>query len=124
MFIHLNLCIALALGLIAFIAGIENATDDRVSSLANQKNTYVHIYIHYLHQNAVIVIISYDNAVGNVSANNLTVARENLLKWDAVLYYYRLGLCGYCAKIVHEKHFHFIIMYDKLYRNVAMYVAS
>ena len=80
MFIHLNLCIALALGLIAFIAGIENATDDRVSSLANQKSTYVHIYIHYLHQNAVIVIISYDNAVGNVSANNLTVARENLLK--------------------------------------------
>lgn len=30
-FIHLNLCIALALGLIVFVAGIETATNNRVS---------------------------------------------------------------------------------------------
>ena len=30
-FIHLNLCIALALALVVFLAGIGNATDDRVS---------------------------------------------------------------------------------------------
>ena len=30
LFIHLNLCIALALGLVAFIAGIENATSNEV----------------------------------------------------------------------------------------------
>jgi len=30
-FIHLNLCIALALGLIVFLAGIETATENRVS---------------------------------------------------------------------------------------------
>jgi len=29
-FIHLNLCIALALGLVVFIAGIENATNNKV----------------------------------------------------------------------------------------------
>ena len=54
-FIHLNLCIALTLGLVVFIAGIENATDDRVSSLANQMSTY----IHYLHQNVVIFMLLY-----------------------------------------------------------------
>ena len=32
LFIHLNLCIALTLGLIVFIAGIETATKYRVSS--------------------------------------------------------------------------------------------
>ena len=30
LFIHLNLCIALALGLVVFIAGIENATSNEV----------------------------------------------------------------------------------------------
>ena len=30
LFIHLNLCIALALGLVVFIAGIENATENEV----------------------------------------------------------------------------------------------
>ena len=33
LFIHLNLCIALALGLIVFVAGIETATDYRVSAM-------------------------------------------------------------------------------------------
>ena len=28
LFIHLNLCIALALGIVVFIAGIENATNN------------------------------------------------------------------------------------------------
>ena len=32
LFIHLNLCIALALGLVVFIAGIENATSNEVGS--------------------------------------------------------------------------------------------
>ena len=32
LFIHLNLCIALALGLVVFIAGIENATSNEVSN--------------------------------------------------------------------------------------------
>ena len=31
LFIHLNLCIALALGLVVFIGGIENATITEVS---------------------------------------------------------------------------------------------
>ena len=31
LFIHLNLCIALALGLVVFIAGIENATSNEVA---------------------------------------------------------------------------------------------
>ena len=30
LFIHLNLCIALTLGLVVFIAGIENATSNEV----------------------------------------------------------------------------------------------
>ena len=30
-FIHLNLCIALALGLVVFVSGIETATEHRVS---------------------------------------------------------------------------------------------
>ena len=30
LFIHLNLCIALALGLVVFISGIENATSNEV----------------------------------------------------------------------------------------------
>ena len=30
LFIHLNLCIALALGLVVFITGIENATNSEV----------------------------------------------------------------------------------------------
>ena len=30
LFVHLNLCIALALGLVVFIAGIENATNNEV----------------------------------------------------------------------------------------------
>ena len=32
LFIHLNLCIALALGLIVFIGGIENAVGNQVAS--------------------------------------------------------------------------------------------
>ena len=31
LFIHLNLCIALALGLVVFITGIENATNNEVT---------------------------------------------------------------------------------------------
>ena len=34
LFIHLNLCIALALGLVVFIAGIERATDNEASVTA------------------------------------------------------------------------------------------
>ena len=30
LFVHLNLCIVLALGLVVFIAGIETATDNEV----------------------------------------------------------------------------------------------
>ena len=33
LFIHLNLCIALAVGLIVFVAGIETATNYRVSAM-------------------------------------------------------------------------------------------
>ena len=36
-FIHLNLCIALASGLIVFVAGIETATEYRVSSQCKQQ---------------------------------------------------------------------------------------
>ena len=32
LFIHLNLCIALAMGLIVFIAGIEQATENEVTT--------------------------------------------------------------------------------------------
>jgi len=32
-FIHLNLCIALALGLVVFLAGIETGTEYRVSNM-------------------------------------------------------------------------------------------
>ena len=31
LFVHLNLCIALALGLAVFVAGIENATSNEVT---------------------------------------------------------------------------------------------
>ena len=37
MFIHLNLCIALALGLVVFIAGIESATTNEVCVITNDK---------------------------------------------------------------------------------------
>ena len=40
LFIHLNLCIALALGLVVFIAGIENATNNEVTI-----RTCVHVHI-------------------------------------------------------------------------------
>ena len=42
LFIHLNLCFSLALGLVAFIAGIERANDDEVRMLhiANESVSY------------------------------------------------------------------------------------
>ena len=33
LFVHLNLCIALAMGLVVFIAGIENATTNKVGAV-------------------------------------------------------------------------------------------
>ena len=35
LFVHLNLCIALAMGLVVFIAGIENATTNKVGVCNN-----------------------------------------------------------------------------------------
>ena len=40
MFIHLNLCTALALGLVVFIAGIESATSNEVRMCDNICNKY------------------------------------------------------------------------------------
>ena len=44
LFIHLNLCIALALGLIAFIAGIESATENEVCATAMIQVSCVYEY--------------------------------------------------------------------------------
>ena len=45
LFIHLNLCIALALGLVVFISGIENATVTEVS-IFSMKIYYIISYAH------------------------------------------------------------------------------
>ena len=45
LFIHLNLCIALALGLIVFIAGIENATSHEACITNKVDLCIIHIII-------------------------------------------------------------------------------
>ena len=44
-FVHLNLCIALALGLFLFLTGVQTATANVVNGLMNI-HTYIHTYIH------------------------------------------------------------------------------
>ena len=44
LFIHLNLCIALALGLVAFIAGIERATDNEVCVIHHVRTRAMILY--------------------------------------------------------------------------------
>ena len=45
LFIHLNLCIALALGLVVFVAGIENATINEACVVVVAAVLYMHIQI-------------------------------------------------------------------------------
>ena len=48
LFIHLNLCIALALGLVVFIAGIENATNNEVSMCKLHRNIELNVTLYCL----------------------------------------------------------------------------
>ena len=41
-FVHLNLCIALALGLFLFLTGVQTATANVVNGLMNILYTYIH----------------------------------------------------------------------------------
>ena len=46
LFIHLNLCIALALGLVVFITGIESATKNEV--VISKWNIQLTVWVHYV----------------------------------------------------------------------------
>ena len=43
-FVHLNLCIALALGLFLFLTGVQTATANVVNGLMNI-HTYIHVFV-------------------------------------------------------------------------------